>query len=46
MIPLATKILDQEPLLYTFPEGLEYGNEQSDESNDNLSEQEQADAED
>lgn len=46
MIPLATKVLDQEPLLYTFPEGLEDDNKQSDESDDSITEQEQENAED
>lgn len=45
MIPLATKI-EPEPVLDTFPEGLEDDNEQFVESDDNLSEQEQEKIED
>lgn len=45
MIPLATKI-EPEPVLDVFPEGLEDDNEQSYESDDNLSEQEQTEVED
>lgn len=45
MIPLATKI-QPEPVLDIFPEDLENDNEQSDESDDNLSEQSEKDGED
>lgn len=45
MIPLATQV-EPEPIVDTFPEGLENDNEQSVESDDNLSEQEQTESED
>lgn len=38
MIPLATQT-EQVPVLDKFPEGLEYDNKQSDESDDTLTEQ-------
>lgn len=45
MIPLATQITP-EPVVDTFPEGLEDDNKQSGESDDNLTEQEQTESED
>lgn len=45
MIPLATQV-EPEPVINTFPEGLENDNEQSGESEYNLSEQEQTESED
>ena len=45
MIPLATQITP-ESVIDTFPEGLENDNEQSGESEYNLSEQEQTESED
>ena len=45
MIPLATQV-EPEPVIDTFPEGFENDNEQSGESDDNLSEQEQTESED